>query len=168
MKRDGRLSLALHALLHFADAGGALTSEAIAAGLGTNPVVIRRTMAGLRDAGIVASEKGHGGGWTLVRPLPAITLGDVYDALGIASAFAIGNRTESPGCLVEQAVNRATGAALAEAEAVLVRRLHAVTLAELAADVRRHALHAPHATRTRGHDAAAHAAHFANGKVTRA
>ncbi|HEY1551265.1 MAG TPA: Rrf2 family transcriptional regulator [Kofleriaceae bacterium] len=136
MRRDGRLSLALHALLHFAQSDGALTSEALAVGMRTNPVVIRRTMAGLREAGIVASEKGHGGGWTLVRALDAITLGDVYAALGIASALALGNRTESPGCLVEQAVNRATSAAFAEAEAVLAQRLHAVTLAELAADVR--------------------------------
>jgi Rrf2 family protein len=137
MKRDSRLSLALHALLHFAESDGALTSDALAHGMHTNPVVIRRTMAGLREAGIVASAKGHGGGWTLVRALDAITLGDVYDALGIASPLALGNRTQSPGCLVEQAVNRATSAAFADAQAVLAKRLHAVTLAQLAADVRR-------------------------------
>jgi DNA-binding IscR family transcriptional regulator len=33
----------------------------------TNPVVIRRTFAGLREAGIVAATKGHGGGWRLAR-----------------------------------------------------------------------------------------------------
>ena len=33
----------------------------------SNPAVFRRMMAGLRDAGYVASSKGHGGGWTLAR-----------------------------------------------------------------------------------------------------
>ena len=66
-----------------------------------------------------------------------ISLGDVYDALGAPTVFAIGHRTESPGCLVEQAVNRAMHEAFGEAEALLVTRLHAVTLAEVAANVTR-------------------------------
>src|SRR5262245_19179746 len=106
MRRDSRLSVALHALLHMADAG-LLTSERMAEQGETNPVVIRRTMAGLRAAGIVRSEKGHGGGWSLVRRLEDVTLYDVYAALGEPTIFAIGNRTESPGCAVELAVNRA-------------------------------------------------------------
>ena len=64
-------------------------------------------MAGLRDAGFVRSQKGHGGGWTIARDLALITLRDVYAALGSPALFALGNRTEAPGCLVEQAVNTA-------------------------------------------------------------
>ena len=135
MKRDSRLSFTLHALLHLAEARGVVTSEALARLMETNPVVVRRTMAGLREAGIVRSEKGHGGGWALVRALDALTLGDVYDALGMPTVFAMGNRTESPGCLVEQAVNRVMDAAFADAEALLVARLRSVSLADLAADV---------------------------------
>ncbi|MGO8470311.1 hypothetical protein AB9F45_39265, partial [Rhizobium leguminosarum] len=33
---------------------------------------------------------GHGGGWTLVRPLSDITLLDVYNAIGEPHLFAIG------------------------------------------------------------------------------
>ena len=68
MRQDSRLSRMLHVLIHMDRHDGALTSEVIAAMLNTNPVVIRRTMAGLRDAGYVRSEKGHGGGWRLARP----------------------------------------------------------------------------------------------------
>lgn len=134
MRRDSRLSVALHALLHMADAG-LLTSEAMAAQGDTNPVVIRRTMAGLRAAGIVRSEKGHGGGWSLVRALDEITLYDVYEALGEPTILAMGNRTESPGCGVEKAVNSALADAFEAAEALLVKRLKSVTLAALARDV---------------------------------
>jgi DNA-binding IscR family transcriptional regulator len=129
--------VALHALLHMAERRSAITSESLARLLHTNPVVVRRTMAGLRLKGIVRSEKGHGGGWTLVQNLDALTLGDVYDAIGNPEVFAMGNRVESPGCAVEKAVNRAMDAALGEAEALLVKRLRSVSLADVAADVQR-------------------------------
>ncbi|HYE44453.1 MAG TPA: Rrf2 family transcriptional regulator, partial [Caulobacter sp.] len=62
MRKDSRLSRMLHVLLHMAQRHEPMTSDAIAQMLGTNPAVVRRTMAGLRDAGYVRSEKGHGGG----------------------------------------------------------------------------------------------------------
>ncbi|MBX3232176.1 MAG: Rrf2 family transcriptional regulator [Labilithrix sp.] len=136
MKRDSRLSVALHILIHLGDAESPITSEVFARQAESNAVVMRRTMAGLRRAGIVRSEKGHGGGWTLARPLDEITLGDVYAALGTPTVFALGVRDESPGCLVERAVNDAVGAALADAEALLMKRLHTLTLAKLARSVR--------------------------------
>lgn len=134
MKRDSRLSGVLHVLLHMAEAGGPVTSEAMARAMQTNPVVVRRTMAGLRDMGFVRSEKGHGGGWTMARDLASITLRDVYTALGAPEPFALGHRTESPGCLVEQAVNAALDGAFRDAEALLLERFGAVTLAALSAD----------------------------------
>ena len=107
MKRDSRLSGVLHVLLHMAERDAPVTSEILAKAMDTNPVVIRRIMSGLRDQGYVRSEKGHGGGWTLTRDLATISLRDVYQALGEPALFAVGNRTEAPGCLVEQAVNAA-------------------------------------------------------------
>lgn len=134
MKRDSRLSGVLHVLLHMAEHDGPMTSETLAKAMQTNPVVIRRVMAGLRDAGYVRSEKGHGGGWTLACDLGAVTLRDVYNALGHPALLSIGNRTESPGCLVEQAVNAALSDAFREAEALLLARFETVTLAALSAD----------------------------------
>jgi DNA-binding IscR family transcriptional regulator len=102
--------------------------------MSTNPVVIRRILAGLRESGFVRSEKGHSGGWTIARDLAAITLRDVYGALGEPKLFAMGNRAEAPGCLVEQAVNAALDDAFRDAEALLFDRFGAVTLAQLSAD----------------------------------
>ena len=131
MKRNSQLSGVLHVLLHMAERNGPMTSEVLARAMDTNPVVIRRIMGGLRDQGYVRSEKGHGGGWTLARDLSEVTLRDVYAAIGSPSLLAIGNRTESPGCLVEQEVNAALGDAFREAEALLLSRLADVTLASL-------------------------------------
>jgi DNA-binding IscR family transcriptional regulator len=126
----------LHVLMHMSQHGAPMTSEVLAQAMDTNPVVIRRIMGGLRDAGYVRSEKGHGGGWTIARDLATITLRDIYEALGSPSLLAMGNRTESPGCLVEQAVNRALAASFTEAEELLLARFGEVTLAALAADVK--------------------------------
>lgn len=135
MRRDSRLSGVLHVLLHMAEHEGPITSEVLAQAMQTNPVVIRRIMGGLREQGYVHSEKGHGGGWSLSRDLEAITLRDIYDALGRPSLLAIGNRSEAPSCLVEQAVNAALGTAFRDAEALLLSRLGNVTLGTLSADV---------------------------------
>jgi len=134
MKRDGRLSGLLHVLLHMAAHDGPLTSEALARIMRTNPVVIRRIMAGLRDRGHVRSVKGHGGGWTLARDLAEISLRDVHEAIGGPSLFAFGHRSETPACLVEQAVNGALEQSFEQAQALLLARFESVTLASLNAD----------------------------------
>lgn len=105
MPRDNRLSRMLHVLIHMDRHVERATSEAIAKMLGTNPVVVRRMMAGLRDQGYVRSEKGHGGGWELVCDLDAITLLDVYRAIGEPPLFSIGPHAEQSDCLVEKAVD---------------------------------------------------------------
>ena len=137
MRRDSRLSVALHVLVHMDEIGEVITSERLAPMMDTNPVVVRRTMAGLRDAGIVRSDKGHGGGWSLARSLDSVTLADVYVALGEPALFSIGPRVEQPGCVVEQAVNRAVGKALGEARTLLLAELGAIKVGDLAAEARK-------------------------------
>lgn len=137
MKRDSRLSGVLHCLLHMAELKAPATSELLARAMDTNPVVVRRLMAGLRDAGFVSSAKGHGGGWVLSCPLERVTLRDIHEAVGAPELLAVGHREESPGCLVEQAVNSALEDAYRRAEAVLLERLGSVTLAALSRDFHR-------------------------------
>ena len=128
------MSGVLHVLLHMAEQPGPTTSETLARAMDTNPVVIRRIMAGLRDRGFVRSDKGHGGGWTIACDFEQVTLHDIYDALGKPALLAMGNRAEAPGCLVEQAVNAALGEAFDKAEALLLGELGQITLAALSAD----------------------------------
>lgn len=117
-----------------AEQAGPQTSDTLARAMGTNPVVIRRIMSGLRERGFVRSEKGHGGGWTIACDFEAVTLRDIYNALGRPEILAMGNRTDAPGCLVEQAVNAALGQAFDDAQSLLLRRFGEVTLAHLSAD----------------------------------
>jgi DNA-binding IscR family transcriptional regulator len=117
-----------------AEHDGPVTSDVLAKAMGTNPVVVRRTMAGLRAKGFVDSAKGHGGGWVLGCYLAKVSLLDVYNALGRPAIFAMGHRSETPGCLVEQAVNAKLDGAFREAEALLLAQLGRVSLAALSAD----------------------------------
>jgi Rrf2 family protein len=132
MRQDGRLSRMLHVLIHMGRHDGAMTSEMIAQMLDANPVVIRRTMAGLREEGYVSSVKGHGGGWTLARPLEKLTLLDIYRAVGEPSIFAVGPAHDMPGCVIEQAVNGTLTDVFNEAEELLRKRFAGVTLADIA------------------------------------
>lgn len=131
---DNRLSRMLHVLIHMDRAKAPMTSETIASILSTNPVVVRRTMAGLRTSGYVMSEKGHGGGWRLARPLSEISLLDVHHALGDPEMFSIGFARDHRGCLVEEAVNATISDALIDAQKMLLARFAEVKLSDIADD----------------------------------
>ena len=148
MSRNERLSVALHVLLHMAEhPGRPMTSEEMAACVGTNAVVIRRTFAGLRKAGIVTSVKGHGGGWRLARAPAAVSLAEIQQALG-ERFVSLTSTEDEPRCLLLRAVVHALDDAVAEAERVLERRLSTFTLADLADDAVR--LHGAIPTRPGG------------------
>lgn len=138
MKRDSKFSIALHILAHLVEAGARPTvSEDLAAHLRTNPVVIRRSLAGLREAGIVASVKGHGGGWTVARPAATISLREVYAALGERGDLVPLREPDPHGCVIAATVDTALDGFYAEAEALLLRRLADISLADVAAESRR-------------------------------
>ncbi|MEL6751381.1 MAG: Rrf2 family transcriptional regulator [Pseudomonadota bacterium] len=137
MRRDNRLSRMLHVLIHLKDLDTPMTSATISLMLGTPAPIVRRMMGGLRDCGIVASTKGHGGGWRLARPLEETTMLDIYEALGEPALFALGPANSDPDCLVEKAVDARLGLAFDRAAKQLRDELRATTLAAIADDFER-------------------------------
>lgn len=131
MRKDSRLSRMLHVLIHMHHHQQAITSDNLALMLNTNPVVVRRTMSGLREQGYVHAVKGHGGGWTLAKPLHQITLLDIHRSLSESSLFTIGLTDEHNDCPIEKAVNHAIDDVLQEAEALVLKRFGEVTLDKL-------------------------------------
>lgn len=131
MKRNSRLSLALHTLSHMAgDPDRMRTSADIAEHAGTNPVVVRRVLGRLREAGLLTSEKGHAGGWKLAREPQSITLADVYLALD-ESLIATSAQDQPPECSVEHALHRRVSSVLKEIEQNLVERLGETTISDM-------------------------------------
>lgn len=130
MKRNSRLSLALHTLSHMAgDPDKTRTSAAIAKHAGTNPVVVRRVLGRLREAGLLTSEKGHAGGWRLARLPNEISLADVYLALD-ERLVAPDDAAETPACSVEHAMQKRVTGVLNEIEQSLIQKLHETSISE--------------------------------------
>ncbi|MEM7299440.1 MAG: Rrf2 family transcriptional regulator [Pseudomonadota bacterium] len=131
MKRNSRLSLALHTLSHMASAPEHWqTSADIAAHAGTNPVVVRRVLGKLRQANLLESEKGHAKGWRLARAPNEITLADIYVALE-ESFIASDDSGVPPPCSVEHALQSHVSTILNDIENSLVERLANTTILDV-------------------------------------
>lgn len=130
MKRNSRLSLALHTLGHMAASPEqSQTSAEIAAHAGTNPVVVRRVLGRLKQAGLLTSEKGHAGGWKLARAPRDITLADVYLALD-ERLIATDEINDDHHCSVEHALHNQVATIMADVEQNLMNRLAQNTIAD--------------------------------------
>lgn len=131
MKRNSRLSLALHTLSHMADDPARMrTSADIAKHAGTNPVVVRRVLGKLREAGLLQSEKGHAGGWQLARNPDEITLADIYLALN-ERMIAPKGEDHAPACAVERRMYDRVSDVLEEVEESLVQKLSETSIAAI-------------------------------------
>lgn len=83
MAQNGRFGLSLRVLAHLALAPGSMhTSAAIAAALGTSPVMVRRIFTPLHKAGFILQRKGPQGGAQLKTSPKSIGFGDVFAAVG--------------------------------------------------------------------------------------
>jgi DNA-binding IscR family transcriptional regulator len=132
VRTDSRLSRMLHVLTHMQLLGGTETSDTIALMLNTNPVVVRRTMAKLKQQGIVSSEGGPGGGWKLLRKPEELTVLEIHRAITDTSVFTLALSSDHPKCPVEQAVNVRLSKAFENTEAVLKEQFGKITLADIA------------------------------------
>ncbi|MDX8350456.1 Rrf2 family transcriptional regulator [Cognatiyoonia sp. IB215446] len=133
MKRNGRFSLSLHVLGHLAaQPHRSLTSAEIAEHNGTHAGFVRRVLGLLRAGGLVASEKGHSGGWRLAKPPEEISLADVFDALGEQLVPSeSGGESNPPECVIERTVAQDIDVALAAATEAMRANLKHRTIADL-------------------------------------
>jgi DNA-binding IscR family transcriptional regulator len=121
----------LHIVIHMGDSDKVFTSDQLSKAMKTNPVVVRRVMAGLKQNRLVTSDKGHGGGWKLSCDLSNVTLLDIYHSVGSPTLRAVGPRNIDPECQVEKVVNNTTSTIFDEAEKIILQRFGEVTIAEL-------------------------------------
>jgi len=100
----GQLTLAVHILSVLAHREKeVVTSEELADGFGTNPVVIRRVLSSLKKANLVAGRRGIGGGSTLAKPASTITLLDAYIAIN-PDKIGVSIGSHSGRCAQEQPI----------------------------------------------------------------
>lgn len=103
------------------------TSQTLAGALGTNPVVVRRVLAALSRAELVASVKGPSGGTRLARGPKQITLRDVYRAIGMGDLLHRGRN----GSAETRDLKKAVQNAFRKAEKSLEGELDSITLNQI-------------------------------------
>ncbi|MGN9787901.1 Rrf2 family transcriptional regulator [Nonomuraea sp. ZG12] len=136
LSANSRMSLAVHVLTWLAyDRRGTdkevATSQRIASSVNTNPVIIRRCLGQLKDAGLVTVTHGRGGGWNLARAAQDITLLDVYRSLPDEPVFGMHASTPDAECYVGAGIQSALSDVYQEATEALCRSLRETTLADV-------------------------------------
>jgi Rrf2 family protein len=91
MAANSQFSIAVHVLTVIAKGGRdeRVKSDRIARSVNTNPVVIRRLLSNLQDAGLVISQVGAAGGTSLAKLPKDIRLSEVYKAVSCGEVFAL-------------------------------------------------------------------------------
>ncbi len=128
---SSKLSVGIHILAALVmEPDEALTSGFIASSVNTNPVVIRRLMGLLREAGFVDSKKGVGGGWVLKLDPARITFLDVLRALEPHDeVFALHRGQINPLCPLSCNIQGALSEVYADAYEAMAAQLAQSTLA---------------------------------------
>lgn len=135
MAANSRMTIAVHALAWMALAErrghAVLTSTEVAASVNTNPVIIRRCLGDLREAGLVRVRHGAGAGWSLARAPEEITLLHVHDAVGQESPFGLHHTEPNLECPVGKGIRPALRRVYGEIEQAMRHELAAVSVADV-------------------------------------
>lgn len=136
MGLSSRSAVAIHALTMLGRwRDRTLTSAEIADSLASNPVLLRRILGSLRDAGLVWAAEGRGGGWTLARSPREITLYDAYAAVEAGPVLSGHAHPPSDACEVGRHMQALLAEEFREAEQALEQRLGRTTIAHLVQQV---------------------------------
>jgi Rrf2 family protein len=133
---NSRFALAMHvlALLAIEKKSEPSSSEYLARSASTNPVVIRRLLGTLRDAGLVTVQPGTRGGTSLARRPEQITLLEVYRAVGEGELFSLGTRRPNPYCICGRNA-QVIANVFSRTETAVEEVLTGITVAQLARDI---------------------------------
>ena len=113
-----------------------MTSNFMAASIGTNPVIVRKLLQQLKAAGLVEVSRGTGG-VTITRPLDQITFLDIYRAVECSPDEELFHFHENPNpkCPVGRNIHQVLDGRLQDVQKAMEEKLAAMTLADVKNDV---------------------------------
>ncbi|PWN64993.1 Rrf2 family transcriptional regulator [Chryseobacterium phosphatilyticum] len=82
-----------------------LTSEWMAGSINVNPVIVRKEISVLREAGLIISRQGKEGGSQLAKDADAITISQIYRAVKNTEVLGKKNQNPNPACSVGKEIN---------------------------------------------------------------
>jgi DNA-binding IscR family transcriptional regulator len=133
MKITSRFTVAVHTLLciHSFSSEYKTTSEFIAGSVNVNPVIIRRTLGQLKDAGFIDVARGTGGA-SLKKDISDITLLDVYKAVeSVDGSLFNFHSNPNPACPLGQSIHDLLDTHLENAQKAMEDSLASVRLSDI-------------------------------------
>lgn len=113
-----------------------MTSDFMAASIGTNPVIVRKLLQQLKAAGLIEVSRGTGG-VTVTKPLDEITFLDVYKAVECTPDEQLFHFHENPNpkCPVAKNIHHVLDDRLNQVQKAMEDKLATMTLADVKNDV---------------------------------
>lgn len=140
MQISSRFTIAIHifSCIDTFEHDRKVTSDFLASSVEVNPVVIRRILLQLKNAGLVHVQRGTGGA-AIARPLDEITFLDIYRAVECVEDGELFHFHENPNseCPVGRNIHKVLDGKLERVQKAMERELEAMTLADVKKDMER-------------------------------
>ncbi|WP_415325750.1 Rrf2 family transcriptional regulator [Chryseobacterium sp. MMS23-Vi53] len=107
-----------------------LTSEWMAGSININPVIVRKELSILREAGLIISRQGKVGGSQLAKKADSITISDIYLAVKNTEVLGKKNNNPNPACSVGRNINDNLNTLFAETDQLVLNFLGDKSLKE--------------------------------------
>lgn len=141
MQISSRFTIAVHILtaIEYFQNDYKVTSQFLASSVNVNPVVIRRTLSQLKNAGLINVARGTGGA-TIARPLNQITLLDVFNAVDSIENDTLFHFHDNPNtdCPVGRNIHHGLDDKLQKVQDAMENELKAITLADVVDDTEKY------------------------------
>ena len=82
------------------------TSDWLAGSINVNPVIVRKEISVLREAGLVESRKGKDGGCRVAKNTNDISISDIYRAVKNSEILGRKNQNPNPKCEIGKEINQ--------------------------------------------------------------
>jgi Rrf2 family protein len=101
-----RFATAIHIMTLLAKAPHEwLSSEWVSGSINVNPVIVRKEISVLREAGLIVSKQGKEGGSQLSKNAESITISEIYSAVKNTEVLGKKNQNPNPACSVGKEIN---------------------------------------------------------------
>lgn len=140
MQISSRFTIAIHIFACMETFGNdyKITSDFLASSINVNPVIIRKLLSQLKNAGLIEVARGTGGA-TAARPIDEITFYDVYMAVDLLEEGELFHFHENPNpnCPVGKNIHAALDDRLLHIQNAMEAEMKKYTIADVVNDIKK-------------------------------
>ncbi|MFT4203751.1 MAG: Rrf2 family transcriptional regulator [Chitinophagaceae bacterium] len=129
---NSRFAIEVHILSLLAVCQEPITSGFIANSINCNPVLVRKELSVLNNAGLVVAQEGKNGGVRLAQNPSNIYLDELFSLVYQDGVLMSSNKNApNPDCVIGRNINTLMGNINAGVKATLLKTLHRTSIADL-------------------------------------